>query len=448
MLHLAPASTGSLIALVFCFVLVCVFEFANGFHDTANAVATVIYTNSLKPRIAVVWSGLMNFLGVLLGGIAVAYGLVEILPPDVLSPPNGFPAVPMLVSLFGTALAWNILTWWFGIPNSSSHCVIGALVGIAVGDAFIHARGLNHSVDWSQIYHVLSGLIVSPILGLVLALIAYMILRAVVKMPALYRPPAGGEAPHPVVRGLLILTCTAVSFSHGSNDGQKSIGLIMLTIIGLMPGTFALNPDHHVDRTHLAADAAAARPLVAEFDTYNYRADAIASIDRLSSTTPLTPSEVRGDVYQVVSALRSVASNPAASGAVKAQARHITADLRPNVEYAPVWVRALSALCLGLGTMIGYKRIVRTLGEGIGKTHLTPAQGATSELVGAGLIMTASHTGLPVSTTHVITSAVAGTMIGAGSGINTKTLARIGLAWVFTLPATIIGAAALFYLLD
>ncbi|GAC89202.1 inorganic phosphate low-affinity transporter [Gluconobacter thailandicus F149-1 = NBRC 100600] len=449
MLHFAPESIWSIIALGLCFLLVCVFEFANGFHDTANAVATVIYTNSLKPKVAVVWSGLMNLLGVLLGGIAVAYTLVELLPPDVLSPPNGNPAVPMLVSLFGTALAWNLLTWWFGIPNSSSHCVIGSLVGIAIGDSFLHARDLGHSVDWNQIWKVLTTLAVSPPLGFIGAGILFLIIRKFVHLPALYERPEPHHRPNPIVRALLVTTCTLVSFSHGNNDGQKSIGLIMLTIIGLMPAAFALNPQIPLQYDMIRQDVQAARPLVAEFDRYSFKADALASIDRLEKGAEIhaSPAETRGDIYQVLSGLRSVASNPATSGEQKKEAEALAKKLRPTVEYAPFWVRLLSALCLGVGTMIGYHRIVQTLGEGIGKTHLNPAQGAASEVVGAGLIMTAGYTGLPVSTTHIITSGVAGTMVASGSGINMHMLTKIALAWLFTLPVTITVSAILFYIL-
>jgi len=449
MLHFSPSSFGSIVALAICFLLVCVFEFANGFHDTANAVATVIYTNSLKPKVAVVWSGLMNLLGVLLGGISVAYALVELLPPDVLTPPNGNPAVPMLVALFGTALGWNLLTWWFGIPNSSSHCTIGALIGVAIGDSFLHARDLGHSVDWGQIWKVLRALFWSPILGFVIAGALYLLIRQVVKMPALYRPPTPGENPNPFVRGLLILTCTSVSFSHGSNDGQKSIGLIMLTIIGLMPATFAMNPEHPASRTELATIAVAAKPLIEQYDRYSFKGDAMAAMDALTNpATAQNQAEVRGAVYEMLSGLRDVSANPAASSADKGTAKKLAAQLRPAVEYAPYWVRILSALCLGIGTMVGYRRIVKTLGEGIGKEHLTPAQGAASELVGAGLIASAGYTGLPVSTTHIITSGVAGTMVAAGSGINVRTLSKIGIAWVTTLPVTIVVAATIFYVLN
>nr|WP_082780104.1 inorganic phosphate transporter [Gluconobacter albidus] len=355
----------------------------------------------------------------------------------------------MLVALFGTALAWNLMTWWFGIPNSSSHCVIGSLVGIAIGDSFVHARELGHSVDWSQIWKVLRALAVSPLLGFVGALLLYFLIRSLVKMPEMYKAPTPEQKPNPIVRGVLVLTCTLVSFSHGSNDGQKSIGLIMLTIIGIMPATFALNPAAPVSIQQIRQDAQQALPLVTQYDRYSFKEDAIASINRLSQTDGPSevPAELRGDVYQVLSGLRSVAANPAASDAEKKQASRLASELRPTVEYAPGWVRLLSALCLGIGTMVGYKRIVRTLGEGIGTTHLTPAQGAASEVVGAGLIMTAGYTGLPVSTTHIITSGVAGTMVAAGSGINKKMLSKIVMAWLLTLPVTVCVAATVFYLL-
>ena len=177
--HFSPSSDIVIAMLVCCFVLVLAFEATNGFHDTANAVATVIYTNALPPVPAVIWSGLLNFIGVLVGGIAVAYALVEILPPDVLTPPDGSPAVPMLVSLFASALFWNVLTWAFGIPNSSSHCIIGALIGVACGDALLRSRGLGQGVDWHQIVTVLKALAISPILGLLGAGGLYAILRLV-----------------------------------------------------------------------------------------------------------------------------------------------------------------------------------------------------------------------------------------------------------------------------
>src|SRR6202012_1156910 len=242
---LASLTQGSPITIAIlasCFILVLVFEFSNGFHDTANAVATVIYTNSLPATVAVIWSGIMNFVGVVVGGIAVAYALVELIPPEILSPPNGSVAAGMLVAIFAAALIWNVGTWWLGIPNSSSHALIGSLVGVAL-EASLVRDGSPRSVDWGQVWSVLGSLLVSPILGFVLALILFKLIRLIFRQQHLYDPPQGDGPPVWWMRTILILTCTGVSFSHGTNDGQKSIGLIMLTIIGLMPAAYALNLD-------------------------------------------------------------------------------------------------------------------------------------------------------------------------------------------------------------
>jgi PiT family inorganic phosphate transporter len=460
------ASSGVVIAmLIACFVLVLAFEATNGFHDTSNAVATVIYTNTLKPVPAVVWSGIMNFIGVLVGGIAVAYALVAILPPDVLTPPNGAPAVPMLVAIFVSALFWNILTWAFGIPNSSSHCIIGALVGVAASDALLHARSVSSGVDWPQIWTVLEGLAFSPVLGFILAGGVYGILRAVVRRGHLLEPPEGDKPPVWWLRGLLFLTCTGVSFSHGTNDGQKSIGLIMLTIIGLMPATFALNPNAHDQLAQLGQNAAQAVPLIQQYGDEQKQAglqaaealQAAGSAIAGEAQAPVTPaqatqqraarSQLRGDVYMVLSELRHVGETAGGDTAAKSKAKALSKKMGPPVHYAPYWVRVLSAICLGVGTMIGYKRVVRTLGERLGKEHMTPGQGASAELVGAVLIGMAGFTGLPVSTTHIITSGIAGTMVTGGQGVHGGMVSRIVMAWVFTLPATFLISGALFYLL-
>ncbi len=461
LVHFSPSSGVVLAMLVICFVMVLAFEATNGFHDTSNAVATVIYTNALKPVQAVVWSGLLNFIGVLVGGIAVAYALVEILPPDVLTPPDGAPAVPMLVSIFAAALLWNVLTWLFGIPNSSSHCIIGALIGVAAGDALLRARGLSQGVDWKQIVTVLKALAISPILGLAGAGGLYLILKLVVRRGHLLEPPKEGEAPVWWMRGLLILTCTSVSFSHGTNDGQKSIGLIMLTIIGLMPATFAINPEVPQQLAQLSQHAGDAIPLIQKYgdDQKDEALKAAAELQKAGpsllhqvadqpDTAAPTNSQYRGDVYWVLSEMKHISEAANASAQEKAAAASLRKEMAPPVQYAPLWVRGLSALCLGFGTMVGYKRVVRTLGEKLGKQHMTPGQGASAELVGSVLIGTAGFTGLPVSTTHIITSGIAGTMIAGGQGVQRGMLVRIGLAWLFTLPVTILLAGGLFYVLD
>jgi inorganic phosphate transporter, PiT family len=465
---LDPASSLAVGLLIFAFILVIAFEATNGFHDAANAVATVIYTKSLQPGPAVIWSGLMNFVGVLVGGISVAYALVEILPPEVLSPPSGAPAVAMLVALLVSALFWNIGTWWFALPNSSSHCLIGALIGVALGNALLQARSLSEGVHWGQLWNVLEALALSPVLGFALSGALYFVLRHTAHDRRLYEPAKEGP-PIWWMRGTLILTCTGVSFAHGTNDGQKSIGLIMLTIIGLFPALFALNPMAVETIQNLPKLAAEAAPLIQQYGD-DEKAQALDAAKRLQQGVPAPPprvtfvaardskpglvtdeaktrSGVRNDVYQLISQLKHADEAPGIGADDKNKAKGLAATLGQAVAYAPWWVRIMSALCLGIGTMIGYRRIVETLGERLGNVHLTPAQGASAELVSAVLIGTSGISGLPVSTTHIVTSGIGGTMVSSGAGLRYGMLSRIAIAWLVTLPVTIILAGTLYYFL-
>jgi PiT family inorganic phosphate transporter len=473
--NLDAASTLAIGLLIFSLLLVIAFEATNGFHDAANAVATVIYTKSLTPGKAVVWSGLMNFVGVIVGGISVAYALVELLPSEVLSPPSGAPAVSMLVALFVAALFWNVGTWWFGLPNSSSHCLIGALIGVALGNAFVRERGLAEGVHWSQLWTVLEALALSPVLGFVLSAAVYFGLSRTVHDKHLYEP-AGDHPPIWWMRAVLILTCTGVSFSHGTNDGQKSIGLIMLTIIGLFPAVYALNPEAGQSLSELPNIAREVEPLIERYgndrkdealkaakalEGYKAALPAPASLlevlrlehgqgGRLgvSSDTAKERSAIRDDLYELIAQLKHVEDAKGVSADEKKQAKALSEQLGEPVEYAPWWVRILSAVCLGVGTMIGYQRIVTTLGQRLGKIHLTPAQGAAAETVSAVLIGISGFSGLPVSTTHIVTSGIAGTMVAARAGLQLPMLSRIAIAWLVTLPVTILIAGGLYYLLE
>lgn len=467
--ELDPASSLAIGLLIFSLFLVVAFEATNGFHDAANAVATVIYSKSLPPAPAVVWSGFMNFVGVLVGGISVAYALVEILPPEVLSPPSGAPAVAMLVALLAAALFWNVGTWWFGLPNSSSHCLIGSLIGIALGNALLRARSLGDGVHWGQLWTVLEALALSPVLGFVLSGILYFVLRRTVHDQHLYEP----ATQHPPVwwmRGTLILTCTGVSFAHGTNDGQKSIGLIMLTVIGLFPALFALNPQAADTISQLPKLAAEAAPIIAQYGD-DQKGAALDAGKRLQAGTPEAPppvrlvdardsepamrsdhakqrSETRNEVYQLISQLKHADEVSGIPDDLKKKAKSLAGELGKAVAYAPWWVRILSAVTLGVGTMIGYQRIVRTLGERLGRVHLTPAQGASAELVSAVLIGASGFSGFPVSTTHIVTSGIGGTMVSSGAGLQYGMLSRIAIAWLVTLPVTIVLAGALYYFFE
>jgi PiT family inorganic phosphate transporter len=159
-------------------------------------------------------------------------------------------------------------------------------------------------------------------------------------------------------------------------------------------------------------------------------------------------SQLRGYVYDIVSEMKYVSQQKSVPAAQRKQAADLLKSMSAPVEYAPWWVRILSAICLGAGTMVGYRRVVRTLGERLGRQSMTPGQGASAELVGSVLIGTAGFTGLPVSTTHIITSGIAGTMAASGQGVQTGMLVRICMTWLVTLPVTIVLAGGLFYLLD
>jgi inorganic phosphate transporter, PiT family len=474
--HLDPASALAVGLLIFALVMVVMFEATNGFHDAANAVASVIYTKSLQPAQAVLLSGVMNFVGVMAGGIAVAYALVELLPAEVLSPPDGGPAVAMLVSLFIAALSWNIGTWWLGLPNSSSHCLIGALIGVALGNAFVRSRSVADGVHWAQLWKVLEALAFSPLLGFVLAGTLYFLCQKTLHDPHLYAP-VKDRPPVWWMRGILIATCGGVSFAHGTNDGQKSIGLIMLTIIGIFPATYALNPAGKSSLQDLSAIMQQAGAVILAYGD-DRKAVALAAVQSIeyrahhydagtdgatsgrdptggqhklevgpNSTTAQARTSVRDDIYQVISELKHAEEANGISAEERKKAQQLAKQLGQAVEYAPLWVRILSAICLGAGTMVGYKRIVKTLGERLGNVHLTPAQGAAAEVVSAVLIGTAGFTGLPVSTTHIVTSGIAGTMVTSGTGLQYGMISRILIAWVFTLPVTILVAGGLYYLL-
>src|SRR5882724_1084866 len=217
------------------------FEFVNGFHDTANAVATVIYTHSLPPNFAVVWSGFFNFLGVLLSSGAVAFGIISLLPVELILQVGSGAGFAMVFALLIAAIIWNLGTWWLGLPASSSHTMIGSVIGVGIANALLRGRDGTSGVDWGQATNIGYALLLSPIVGFMFAALLLVIMKAVVKRQELYAEPKPGSKPAWWVRGLLIFTCTGVSFAHGSNDGQKGMGLIMLILIGTVPTTYALN---------------------------------------------------------------------------------------------------------------------------------------------------------------------------------------------------------------
>ncbi|HWB07838.1 MAG TPA: inorganic phosphate transporter [Pirellulales bacterium] len=456
-IHADLAGSLNWILIVAALAVVCCFEAINGFHDTANAVATVIYTHSLRPWKAVVWSGFCNFLGVYLGGIAVAFTIVHLLPVELLVNIETHRGLAMVFSLLGAAIVWNFGTWFLGLPSSSSHALIGSILGVGLANSVLAGKPFGAGVNWEKAAEVGLSLLLSPVLGMGLAGILLLVSKRVVPSEELYQPPADQQPPPRWIRAILLLTCTGVSFAHGSNDGQKGVGIVMLILIGLLPAHYVVNLGH--DRQEMAATRQAAVEL-AEFVSQEGKSEAAAAqaqeIESLLSGVDSYSSLSVKDRWQLRTAILDL--NAAAAQSLKRggdqlgqdrrdELRHLRAALVSPIEYAPTWVLVMVALSLGVGTTIGWKRIVVTVGEKIGKVHLTYGQGACSELVAMSTIGLADGLGFPVSTTHVLSSAVAGTMVANRSGVQLDSIKKIAWAWVLTLPATVALAGGTFFLL-
>jgi phosphate/sulfate permease len=434
------------------------FEFVNGFHDTANAVATVIYTKSLRPRTAVVWSGICNFCGVFFGGIAVAMGIVYLLPVELLISKGTSAGLAMALALLLGAIIWNLGTWYFGLPASSSHTLIGAIVGVGLANSLLPGHRFGDGVNWGKVSETGLSLLISPLIGFSLAALLFLLSRWLIPDKRLYEKPDEHNPPPLWIRAILILTCTGVSFAHGSNDGQKGIGLVMLILTGIVPASFALNMSldarqmEGVRQALVRMDGVASRLAPAEAEALQSAVARVRGTLDGHTTLGEIPREqrkdLRSDIIKLDATVKKVLkAEPAALSAAEAGTlKQDAALLKSLTDYAPLWVKIAIALSLGIGTMVGWKRIVITIGEKIGKEHLTYAQGASAELVAMSSIGMASYLGLPVSTTHALSSGVAGTMVAKGSGLQAATVTKIASAWVLTLPAAIGLAGGLFLL--
>src|ERR1700720_1665864 len=457
------------------------FEFVNGFHDTANAVATVIYTHSLEPHVAVVWSGFWNFFGVVISSGIVAFGIVSLLPVELILQVGSSAGFAMVFALLTAAIIWNLGTWWLGLPASSSHTLIGSIIGVGIANQLMSARSGTSGVDWGQAANIGKSLLLSPLFGFALAAALLLVMKAVIRDKRLYEAPQGTEPPPFWIRGLLILTCTGVSFFHGSNDGQKGMGLIMLILIGTVPTTYALN--HALTPTQTQDFIAVSRQAADSLNKYVEQSAAIgdprddvtdflrskefkpntmlamrtlindvgtemAQFKDLKNVPNDQVRNFRNDMYLTSEALRIMqkSGKPEISTADASTLKNYKGHIDKATRFIPLWVKVAVAIALGLGTMVGWKRIVVTVGEKIGKAHLTYAQGASAELVAMCTIGAADMFGLPVSTTHVLSSGVAGTMAANRSGLQMATIRNIALAWVLPLPMAMMLSAGLYIL--
>ncbi len=472
----------TVILLVLALGLAFGFEFVNGFHDTANAVATVIYTHSLKPVVAVIWSGMWNLIGVLTSSGAVAFSIVSLLPVELVLNVGSGPSFAMVFSLLVSAILWNLGTWYLGLPASSSHTLIGSIIGVGLANSLISAgHTFGDGVNWGKAKEVFASLLISPIVGFCGAALLLLLARAVLRQhPELFQPPEGKKAPPFWIRALLVLTCTGVSFAHGSNDGQKGMGLIVLILVGILPGIYALNLttnpgavnqlysvsqsaipvlERHANGANLSLQAATEElsgflketgkatdqtfaALAAKSRAISTQLSGKQNFQALSQNDRLA---LRSNFYLTSATIDKLNKQ---NKLTDPQEKAILTDFEKNIDkqtkFIPNWVKVGVALSLGLGTMVGWKRIVITVGEKIGKQHLTYGQGASAELVAMSTILAADHLGLPVSTTHVLSSGVAGTMAANHSGLQMDTLRNIALAWVLTLPVCVFLGAMLY----
>ncbi len=466
--------------LGFALLVALGFEFVNGFHDTANAVATVIYTHSLEPHMAVAWSGFCNFLGVVTSSGAVAFGIISLLPVELILQVGSSAGFAMVFALLVAAIVWNLGTWYFGLPASSSHTLIGSVIGVGIANQLMAVKSGTSGVDWAQAANIGKSLLLSPLVGFAVAALLLMVMRALIPDERLYKAPEGEEPPPFWIRGLLFLTCTGVSFFHGSNDGQKGMGLIMLILIGTVPTAYALN--HAVTAKQTEDYIAVSRQAVEALNHYvtgsTVMGDPREDVTEYVRTREFKPSTVlalrelindmanemsifkllakvpanrtrnfRNDMYLVSEALRLMqkSGKPAIAAADAAVLANYKKHIDAATKFIPTWVKVAVAMALGLGTMVGWKRIVVTVGEKIGKSHLTYAQGAAAEITAMATIGAADGLGLPVSTTHVLSSGIAGTMAANRSGLQWATVRNLLMAWVLTLPISIILAGFLFW---
>ena len=481
--HVPALSLYSIILLGTALFIALGFEFVNGFHDTANAVATVIYTNALSAPVAVMWAGFCNFLGVMVASGAVAYGIIALLPVELIMNVGSGAGFAMVFAMLIAAILWNLGTWFLGIPASSSHTLIGSILGVGIMNYLLHAGSGASGIDMEQVLKVGKALLFSPLIGFAFAALLFLLVKKIFrKQLELFQPPEGNKPPPPLIRAILIFTCTGVSFAHGSNDGQKGMGLIMLILIGCVPLAYSLN--QNLDQKHiqsfeqLSGQTAQviyaqhtdipdekARDIITKYiQTKEVNAEVIPALasltdhlgDRVGQYKGVQDipeaevSVIRNDMYLSTTAFKRLDKAkqlPAMTADQQKTVKEYRNKLDSFLQYIPTWVKVAVALALGLGTMVGWKRIVVTVGERIGKNHMTYGQGMSAELVAMSTIAAADGFGMPVSTTHVLNSAVAGTMVANKSGLNAQMVRTILSAWIFTLPATICLSGGLYWIL-
>lgn len=464
---ISQLDAGLIFLLVFAILAACAFEFVNGFHDTANAVATVIYTNSLMPKTAVILSGICNFVGVFAGGISVAMGIVNLLPVEAMLDQTVYQSTAMILALLLTAIFWNLGTWYLGIPCSSSHTLIASILGVGITYTLL-PNSSNTKIDWSKAGEIGMSLLISPLVGFILTILFMYLLKRFVKDKKLYKQPEGKKNPPTWIRAILIGTCSSVSFTHGSNDGQKGVGLLMLVLIAIVPSYFALNPDISPEYLHKYANkvgvyvAKIDSNKLSDSDKEKYRKinkhllhieETFKNTSNFLSIADKERFKLRKDIIIISKNLEKMMKSDESSVLSEVDKKGLKKSLesfKEFTDYAPFWTIFIISISLGLGTMVGWERIVKTLGEKIGKEHLTYAQGASAEMAAAATIAFSTFVmKLPVSTTQVLSSGIAGAMVGSKgvSNLQPKTIKSIVMAWLLTFPVCVVMSGLIYVVL-
>lgn len=459
---------------ILCLWVVLMFEFINGMNDTANAIAPVIYSHSLEPKKSVLLAAILNFLGVLFGGIAVAMSIMHLLPlSTIIAQPVSF-GVILVLSILITAIIWDLGAWYLALPVSSSHALIGSILGVSIALMFTSA-GVWVEPHWTKASEVIVGLLLSPMIGFGFALLLIYLAHYFFHKKSYFQAPRT-DHDHPTLgmRLLLIVSSSLVSFMHGKNDGQKWVGIATLILITLLPASFAINPD--VQPKDLQKDIATIENVFTQIDQSKLSEEEkklvletqaqIRVVYQIAGKPELTTEDkvtFRSNILQIQDSYKSMATVKEVSFVPAAQASDIgtppsLASISGNIknlakatDYVPWFIILMVSLAIGAGTMIGWQRIVRTIGEKIGKYKMNYSQAASSAIITAGTIGLASDFGLPVSTTHVMSSSVAGTMVeehGWKNGVDPHMVKHILLAWVLTLPTCILLAGTIFLVLN
>nr|BET44394.1 MAG: inorganic phosphate transporter PitA [Candidatus Aschnera chinzeii] len=473
------------ILLILALLFVLLYEAINGFHDTANAVATIIYTKALSTQSAVIMAGIFDFLGVLLGGLSVAYAIVHLLPTDLLLDVGSSHNLIMIFAILMSAIIWNWSTWYYGLPASSSHTLIGAIIGVAITNALINKFSILQALNINKVVDIFLSLILSPAIGFIISGILIFILKKINirnhkkyhfhQTPLEYKKKYNKDYPPLGTRISLIISAIGVSFSHGANDGQKGIGLIMLVLISVAPTNFVININANtqdIQRTHNAIENLKYfykkyesteninfndvfkknnNSLYCHHVNFNNILQKASYIFNTINTYVILKPTERIEIRKLLICLSDTANNIANANnldSFDSKSLHkISNDLLNTIEYAPIWIIISVALALSIGTMIGWKRVVITIGEKIGKKNMSYAQGVSAQITAAISIGIASYTGMPVSTTQVLSSAIAGTMIVDGDGVQINTIKNILLAWVLTIPVSISMSGLFYYIM-